>query len=118
MNKILFVLFAILSLSSKAQRKAAERIYLWDQDFKPVQKAELATFFTSIVKINDSLWQWDTYNMAGPMITSEQFKSADGKELTGRFIQYQYNGYIDSIGKVINGRPDGNWVFYNDTGRA
>ena len=47
------------------------------------------------MKINDTCWQWDTYNMLGPMVSSEQYRDHDGKQLHGAFFQYQRNGFVD-----------------------
>jgi periplasmic protein TonB len=118
MKTILLLLFAAISINAYAQRKPAEKFYLWDANFKPVNKQGAATYFTSVLKVNDTTWQWDTYNMAGPIVVSEQFKDEEGKQMHGRVIQYHRNGYIDSTGKIINGRHDGDWYFYNDSGKV
>ena len=110
------LLFAALAIHASAQRRNAEELYLWDANFKPTKNQESASFFTSVMKINDTCWQWDTYNMLGPMVSSEQYRDHDGKQLHGAFFQYQRNGFVDSTGMMKNGLPEGDWYYCNDSG--
>ena len=73
MKQLMLLLLATMTIQATAQRKNVEEFYLWDADFKPVSKQEFAAFFTSVMKVNDTCWQWDTFNITGPMISSEHF---------------------------------------------
>ena len=111
------LILAGMTMHAWAQKSNAEEFYLWDARFKPVTNNDSAKFFTSVIKISDTCWQWDTYQMFGPLVTSEQFKDHDGTIMHGRFIQYHSDGYIDSTGTLVNGLANGDWFFFNDTGK-
>lgn len=98
-------------------QKSKDEFYLWNAAFSPVSVQDSAVFFTHVVKINDTCWQWDTYLMYGPMITSEQYFDHDGKILHGTYHAYKRAGVIDSSGSFNRGLQDGTWSYLNDTGR-
>lgn len=115
--KLLLIFGLVLCLKAKSQKTAKEKFYLYDANFKSVVSQDSARYFMRVHKLGDTLWQWDTYNKFGPMVSSEQFKDHDGQYPNGDFIFYHPTGYMDSTGRMVNGLPEGDWNFCNDTGK-
>ncbi|RYY29564.1 MAG: TonB family protein [Chitinophagaceae bacterium] len=101
-----------------AQKPLSEKFYLFDAKMQGVSKIDSAAFLMRISKFADTLWQFDTYKALGPLTSSEQYRDADATMPSGVFTFYHPTGYIDSTGKVINGLLDGNWSYYNDSGKV
>jgi protein TonB len=59
----------------------------------------------------------DTYNYVGPLISSEHFKNAEMTVYNGLQTFYHRTGFIDSTGNIENGVLQGDWQYFNDTGR-
>jgi periplasmic protein TonB len=116
--KSLLTLLAVVSTLHIHAQYADKEFYLWDANNNPVSDQKQAKFFTVVNKISDTCWQWDTYNMFGPLVASEHFKDHDGKMQHGKASYYQSTGYVDSAGSIWNGLAEGDWYYYNDTGRA
>ena len=119
MKKIFLLLFSlsfVVSVFSQNKTKAGEAFYMLDEDFKGTAQ-EKAVYFIHTVKIHDSCWQFDTYNIFGPIISSEQYKDEKGTEASGMFCYYNKKGKMDSSGNYLNGFQNGSWYFINDTGR-
>jgi len=113
----LTLLYLLATLHLNAQY-ADKEFYLWDANNNAVSEQRLAKLFTVVNKITDTCWQWDTYNMFGPLVSSEQFKDHDGKVPHGNSLYYRATGYVDSSGSFWNGLAEGDWYYYNDTGRT
>ncbi|MES1222888.1 MAG: energy transducer TonB [Bacteroidota bacterium] len=100
----------------QASPKAEDKFYMLDENFKGTTQQK-ATYFIHVEKENDTCWQFDTYHIMGPIISSEQYKDEKGQLANGHFSYYNKKGAIDSTGNYINGLQDGSWYFINDTGR-
>jgi TonB family protein len=100
-----------------AQSDQEELYFLWNKEWKPVAKARDAAYLASLKK-NDSVWCLSTYNFVGPMISEERFLDRDCKKMHGIQRYFHKSGYVDSAGAVYNDRREGEWTFFNDTGRA
>lgn len=103
----------ILSLKARSQEKGA--LYVFDENWKPT-KIKTAKFLLHAHQVNDTCWQWDYYNFAGPLIKSEQFRDGEGKELNG--ISYNYNlaGFLDSTTTFRRGKKNGDaWKLSGDS---
>ena len=118
MKSILLTLLLIQVLTSFSQKNAREEFFLYDANFNPIPKPDTATYLMRVQKLHDTLYQWDTYNINGPMVSSEQFRDHDGTKPNGIFSFYHRSGYVDSSGQVQNGFPHGDWGYCNDTGRV
>jgi periplasmic protein TonB len=118
MKKILLLLHLpmVLSLSGQTRIKKEEAFYMLDANFKGIVK-EKAVYFVHAVKETDSSWQLDTYNIAGPMISSEHYKDAKAVVLQGEAVYFNVNGTRDSIANFYNNLPNGSFYYFNDTGR-
>jgi periplasmic protein TonB len=117
-HTILFLILLIHSVLSFAQKGLKEQFYLFDSKMKGVTKADSAGFLMRVSKLSDSLWQFDTYKTLGPLTSSEQYRDENATLAEGLFTFYHATGYVDSTGRVINGRLNGDWNFCNDTGKV
>ena len=108
--KLLFYfLFAIQSVYSQEK----ESFYVFDADWKPTD-VKSAKFILHVQNLNDSSWQWDYYNMFGPLIKTEHYKNKDGQILHGSVAYYNANGFLDSTGSYANGKKEGDFVKYSE----
>ncbi|MFT3933215.1 MAG: energy transducer TonB [Chitinophagaceae bacterium] len=115
---LLFLFFSIITTTSICQSSgnAGEAFYMLDAKMKGTD-ADKAVYFIHVFKVHDSCWQFDTYNILGPIISSEQYKDNKGSEAGGMFCYYNKKGKVDSSGMYQNGFQQGSWYFINDTGR-
>ena len=77
-----------------------------------------AKYFTRHKKMNDTCWQWDTYNAYGPLMRSQQFSDENSTKAHGRLVTYDKDGYSDSLCYFSNGLPHGNWYVTTDSGQV
>lgn len=73
-------------------------------------------YLLAVSPMSDTGWQFDTYHMYGPMISSEHYKDKEGKIAHGSFAFYNTKGTRDSIQYFSNGLASGKWYYFNDTG--
>ncbi len=99
-------LFLLLCFTIKARSQGKESYYVFDANWKPT-KAEKAIFFLHTYPLNDTCWQWDYYNMFGPLIKTEQYRDKDGNELSGVSYNYNAKGFIDSMARFSGGKLNG-----------
>jgi len=119
MKKIVLLATCIaLSTLSFAQKvkKEEDKFYMLDENFKGATQQK-AKYFIRVAKRNDTCWQFDTYNIYGPMISSEQYKDGNGSVLHGQSVYFNSKGTRDSIAHFHNGFADGSFYYFNDTGR-
>ena len=100
----------LLSLGQK------EDLYYLDHDFRGTDDAKKAKYLLSIKNYNDTLWQYDTYRIIGPLLSSEYFKDKDATIAQGRFRYYGADGRLDSIAQYSNNLKQGSSYYFNDTG--
>jgi len=114
---LLVTSFALLfTVFCQKDKKPGEAFYMLDANMKSTQQ-ENAVYFIHAVKLYDSCWQFDTYNLYGPIISSEQYLDEKGTQVNGMFCYYNKKGKVDSSGVYLKGFQDGPWYFTNDTGR-
>lgn len=101
-----------------SQKNQKEEFYAFDKEFRSISNADSSAYLMRIMKVSDSVWQWDTYNTYGPLVAVEQFRDHDGKMPNGHFTYYHASGYRDSTGFKLDGVLHGDWTYFNDTGRA
>ena len=112
---ILTALLLVSTVLSYGQRnkKPQEAFFAFDENWNNAD-INKATYFMRRTKISDTCWQFDTYNMYGPMIKSEQFIDEKGTLAHGRFTIFNQKGKIDSFCNYSKGLPNGYWYIYND----
>lgn len=104
------LLFCITAFAQK------EDLYYLDTDFRGTADAKKATYLLSIKNYNDTLWQYDTYRLIGPLLSTEFFKDKDATIAQGRFRYYGADGRLDSIAQYRNNLKQGSSYYFNDTG--
>jgi len=110
-------LFFLLFLSKfVAGQNQKDFLYVFDKDWKPVE-VKKAIYLIHVQQVSDSCWQWDYYNLYGPMIKTEHYKDKDGEILHGE-VNYYSNGKLDSGGTYINGKKDGDFWKFTDSFRV
>ncbi len=115
---LLFIgLISILLADAQKSKRPKEAFYMLDANMKSTSQ-ELAKYFIHAKKINDTCWQFDTYNMRGPIISSEQYKDEKAQNANGRSYYYNNAGTVDSVGEYKNGVVNGTWYYFNDTGKV
>ncbi len=93
-----------------------EDLYYLDKDYKGTDNAKKAKYLLSIKNYNDTLWQFDTYQIIGPLISTEFFKDKDATIAHGEFRYYRADGRMDSTAGYRNSLKHGSSYYYNDTG--
>jgi periplasmic protein TonB len=120
MKAISFLIYSLsLTFSLAGQQKASkseDRFYMLDENYKNVA-IEKAKFFVHAVKENDTCWQFDTYNISGPLVSSEQYKDEKATILHGQSVYFNAKGTRDSIDNFQNDLPNGSFYYLNDTGK-
>jgi periplasmic protein TonB len=112
------VLFCFgMPVRSQQKLKSGEAFYVMDSTFKGTT-IEKAYYMMHVTKITDTCWQFDTYHMYRPMISSEQYNDDKGTRANGNFHFYNKKGSLDSSGWYSAGLQNGEWYFFNDTGRT
>jgi len=104
-------LFILLSLAIAGRSQQKDAFYPLDASLKPT-KLDSAHYFIRIREVNDSSWQWDLYNMFGPLIKSERYRDRDGSVQQGTSYYYDRNGRLDSTMPFRNGKRDGECFKY------
>jgi periplasmic protein TonB len=120
MKKIILLsifITGMLPVFSQKKSKQQEAFYMLDENFKGTTEKK-AKYFIHSVKENDTSWQFDTYNILGPIISSEHYKDEKASVRNGEAAYFNSNGTRDSMGTFNNGIPHGSWYYFNDTGRA
>lgn len=113
------LLMCIVAFTVNAQKnKSKETFYIFKSDGQPAPKIEDAAYLGRLLKVSDTCWQWDLYNFIGPKIKCESYKDEKQTVIHGRQVYYNISGYFDSVGSRVNGILDGDWTYFNDTGRA
>lgn len=115
MRKLLLLSFLCVSAFISQAQKPTEKLYALDSLFKGTD-VKTAKYLLRIRNYADTLWQWDTYRMWGPMLSSGFFKDANGEMAHGEFRYFGADGNVDSILEFKNGIASGSWYYYNDTG--
>ena len=114
---IMFLTLLTVTNSASAQ-KEEDQLFIFDADFKATD-IKKAVYLLRLKKIDDTTYQWDTYNFFGPLIRSETTRDKEGDIPHGPVYFYKpRRGTIDSVHNYQNGFADGKWYYYNDTGRA
>jgi protein TonB len=100
---------AILAMSAWSQQ--ADAFYLLDRNWKPCKK-DSAQFFIRVRQLQDNKWQWDYYNMFGPLVKSERYLDKDGNVQEGRSFYYDSKGLLDSTTEWRENKRNGDSYRY------
>jgi periplasmic protein TonB len=111
MKRLSLIFFILLFKNSYSQETIT---YL--NDHGESVKEKKASFLLQQLKVNDSLWEFNFYELYGPIIKTIQTKDEKGTVKNGIYKNFQ-NGIVDTIGYYANGLPDKKWKIYTDRGR-
>jgi protein TonB len=106
MKRIPLYFLLILTTQTRAQEK--QSLYVFDANWNPT-KMDSAHFLLRVHQVNDSCWQWDYYNIIGPLLKTEQFRDKNGNELDGISHYYNGKGWLDSTASFRKGRKNGDF---------
>ncbi len=113
MKKTLFVVALLSAYVSRAQ----EKIVFLNEDGKSVKEKQAVTLEQHL-KLNDTLWEVNTYSVNGPRSYSMQFSDEKGRVLNGRYIAYDRKGFCDTVGVYAQGQREGDWFVMTTKGRV
>jgi len=113
MRLTLTLIILSTTLLSNAQQKL---IYL-DDNGKSVSEKKASTLEQHI-KINDTLYEVNTYTVDGPRSTSIQYNDPKGESLNGRYITYDRKGNGSSVVLYSHGLKHGTAYFLTPTHRV
>ena len=102
---------------SQATSKPQESFYMLDENLKGSTQ-EKAKFFIHAVKENDTSWLFDTYNIYGPLVSSEHYKDEKATVLHGSCLYFNKKGKVDSSGDFSDNLQNGSWYYINSKGKA
>ncbi|MFN3301072.1 MAG: energy transducer TonB [Sediminibacterium sp.] len=88
-----------------------EAFFAFREDWSPINNINLATYFMHRVKENDTTYVCRFYRLFGPMVKCETYKDEKLEIPHGRFVWYNEQGLVDSLGMVSNGKKDRYWDF-------
>jgi len=108
MKRLLLPLTFLLSYYCRAHYASEKMTYL-DENGKSCNEKK-AILQKQVIRINDTLWEINLYNKDRPRTASMQSNSADGRVLNGRYITYDVNGYVDTMGTCAGGKRSGVWI--------
>ena len=105
MKKIIF--FQIVFLFQFCIAQQNETVTFVNKKGEEV-KEKKAVFLIQKKKLNNKLWEINTYAIFGPMLTSIQTKDESGSIKNGVYISYT-TGIPDTIGYYKNNQKDSTW---------
>ncbi|HET6252887.1 MAG TPA: TonB family protein [Puia sp.] len=100
-------LFFLLSAALTVRSQRQEEFYLLNADWHGTSNKDSARYFLREKQISDTCWQFDYYNLVGPLLRSEQFRDQDGGVQHGISYYYDRTGRLDSSTQFRNGKKNG-----------
>lgn len=97
--------------------RAQEKLLFLNEDGKPV-KEKKAVILQQQLRVNDTCWEFNTYQVLGPRIISIQFSDEKGITPNGRYLVYNPKGYCDTVGYYNHGLRDRDWRVLTSAGRT
>lgn len=100
----------VVSIAADAQPFLQEQLtYLNDKGKETKDKK--ATVLIQVVRLNDTLWETNTYRNNGPMVLSIQRRTSDDNgALNGSYVTYSADGWADTLGYLYKGLRQGSWM--------
>jgi hypothetical protein len=119
MKKLLILAVTLLTLASHAHAQDNEQPGLdlatqtydyFDSAWKSVSEKK-AVYLCRLRQTVDSCWQYSYYTMLGPIIRIESFKMGGGSVRHGMYAWYDSTGRLDSAGRFVHGKKEGEWIY-------
>lgn len=115
-NKLIPLAIALISFMQPLfAQDEKDQLFALDENWKGTDLKN-ARYLYHVKKLSDTCWQWDSYNIIGPLIKTEYYKDKDASIAHGQFYFYNAKGRIDSIHDYKNGLAEGSFYYFNDTG--
>ncbi len=108
MKPILTTLFAFFLSVTIAKAQSKDSYYLFDSKWNSTT-ADSARYVLRVFSQNDTCWQYDFYNITGPLVYTEQYRDKKGEILHGAVRFYNKDGRLDSMGVYRNGKKHGDF---------
>jgi periplasmic protein TonB len=109
-------LFWLLSMALPVRSQQKDAYYMLNADWNPISNKDSARYFIRVKEISDTCWQFDYYNVVGPLARSEQYRDKDGNLQHGISYYYDHTGRLDSSTEFRNGKKNGDsFKFTGDT---
>ena len=109
-----FILLAAQFVFAQKIKKDNIQFFIFDENWK-ASTMEKAKYFSALERLSDTAYEMKTYNFAGPIISIETYRDAEATTLHGRFVHYNTNGRMDTLGFTTNGHKDRWWYYYTDS---
>lgn len=116
MKNTLSFLLLLLSRLCMAQQYESEKVTYLNEDGKHTKEKD-AVIIEQRLKLDDTLWEFNTYTPNGPRIKSLQSRDENGKTWNGRYATYDRKGNIQASGNYKMGNKEGTWYIYTPADR-
>lgn len=105
-------LFLLVAIAGSASGQQEDAFYQLDAAWKPTPNKDSAKYFIRLKEVSPTCWQWDYYNMTGPLMRTEQYRDKDGKVMEGTSYYYDHTGRLDSTAQYSGGKLNGDaWKY-------
>lgn len=115
--KYILALILLTCFYTHIYSQEISNIILINKDNEVVDNIKKAKAFI-VVKRFDSSFQRLDYGVHAPLQLLRTYKGSDMKILEGRYIRYRESGWIQEWGNYTDNLKEGDWYFYNDTGKV
>jgi TonB family protein len=113
MRIILISLLIIFGINAFSQDTI---IKYFDKDGLFIEDKENAQFYNKIVKVADSIWYLEIYNINDEIDFTGSYKTDKFKIKNGYFKFYYKNGELEKEGNYIDKTQNGIWKYYSADG--
>ncbi len=114
---LLILVFLVLNGNAQKKKIEKESFYVLDSAYNGTE-INKAVYLLHRTYVNDTCWQFDMYHILGPLIVSVKSLDERRQVLNGKCTFYNKSGTKDSMGYYTNNKKSGDWIYFNDTGRA
>lgn len=118
-NRYIAILFylLLLHLPVLAQKsKTSPKFFYYNEKGESVKESGAVFMVVVTPNTTTGTYKVDTYNYAGPLFRSEEFKDYEQTIAEGRFVYYGLHNLVDSAGMYKNNLRHGDWYFFEGNG--
>lgn len=105
-------LFFLVTLAASAHAQQKDAFYLLDAGWNATSNKDSVKYFIRVKALSDTCWQWDYYNVSGPLMRSEQYRDKAGNLQEGTAYYYDHTGRLDSTTQYRGGKKNGDAYKY------
>lgn len=111
------LLWCLMISCTCLQAQKITKILLIGENGKPVTESKLAKSFIAVKKYPDGRAELLDYTMRGPLRKTTMYADGNLTKADGPSYEYHENGFIKWKGSYAAGNKDGDWAYYNDSGK-